>query len=192
MDRGAYRLNVIGPLQLFDRQGKEITPTGAMIQGLLGLLVSTEGCPWNRSALQDKLWSTRGQIQGRDSLKKALSSVRKLFGADVDAEVYDIEGQSISRVFYFPINDDEWNGESAQLLNLKALMSRIVNPSVTVMNHGYFDSTLQKSQDDVAKVFENTPYSIVTNLLGERLLEELDLMKDVDLGASRHRYEMEE
>ena len=130
---------------------------------------------------------------GRKSDKKRVESMlRKLFGADVDAEVYDIEGQSISRVFYFPINDDEWNGESAQLLNLKALMSRVVNPSVTVMNHGYFDSTLQKSQDDVAKVFENTPYSIVTNLLGERLLEELDLMKDVDLGASRHRYEMEE
>ena len=54
-------------------------------------------------------------------------------------------------------------------------MSRVVNPCVTIMNHGYFNSTLTKSVEDVGQLFDNTPYSILTNILGERHLEELDL-----------------
>ena len=35
---------------------------------------------WSRSALQEKLWSDRGATQGRDSLKKELITLKKVFG----------------------------------------------------------------------------------------------------------------
>lgn len=82
METRRYRLVLLGPLQVFHPDGTDISPTGAKLQGLLGLLAATNGAPWTRAALQDKLWSDRAQAQGRDSLKKALAALRALFGSD--------------------------------------------------------------------------------------------------------------
>lgn len=81
---GRFRLRLLGPMQLWDPDGLEVTPRGAKAQGLLAILAMAEGAPCHRSFLQDKLWSDREHKQGRDSLKKALAEVRQCFGDRAD------------------------------------------------------------------------------------------------------------
>lgn len=82
MERMSFNLRLLGPARLFAPDGSDITPTGAKQQALLALLATTQGEPWARAALQDKLWSTFPQTHGRDSLKKALTALRRRFGPD--------------------------------------------------------------------------------------------------------------
>ncbi len=95
MGQGVYQINLLGPLQVLDPEGRDISPTGAKLQGLVALLVSTDGRHWTRAALQDKLWSDRGQTQGRDSLKKALAALRNLFGKDA-GDIVIIKGMNVA------------------------------------------------------------------------------------------------
>ncbi|MEM6889641.1 MAG: hypothetical protein AAF636_16085 [Pseudomonadota bacterium] len=80
LSHGTFRIRLLGPLQLWHPNGHEVTPRGSKAQGLLALLVMAQGAPSHRAFLQDKLWSDRGQKQGRDSLKKALTELRVAFG----------------------------------------------------------------------------------------------------------------
>ncbi len=52
---------------------------------MLALLATTPGRSWSRAALQDKLWSDRGQQQGRYSLRQALMTLRSVFEDDPGA-----------------------------------------------------------------------------------------------------------
>ncbi|WP_132545483.1 hypothetical protein [Rhodovulum euryhalinum] len=53
----------------------------AKTQALLAFLALADGRAVNRAALQDLLWSDRGQKQGRDSLRKALAELRLCLSA---------------------------------------------------------------------------------------------------------------
>lgn len=86
-----YHLSLRGPLRLINPDGLEVTPRLVKAQGLLAILAMARGRPCHRAALQDKLWSDRGHVQGRDSLKKAIAELRRSFGADA-AEMLRTEG----------------------------------------------------------------------------------------------------
>lgn len=74
------RIDLLGPLRVTGPQGEDLTPRGAKTQGLLALLAEARGKDRSRAWLQDKLWSDRGQVQGRNSLKKALAELRSSLG----------------------------------------------------------------------------------------------------------------
>lgn len=79
-----YRLRLLGPIQLFDRDDVDRLDgtCGEKTKGLLALLAIYGDRPCSRAMLQDKLWSDRAHKQGRDSLKQSLVQLRKAFGAD--------------------------------------------------------------------------------------------------------------
>lgn len=74
------RIELLGPLRIRGPEGEDLTPTGAKTQGLVALLAVARGKGCSRAWLQDKLWSDRSQVQGRNSLKKALSELRAALG----------------------------------------------------------------------------------------------------------------
>lgn len=86
--RGRCRIELWGPLQIIGPDGESLTPTGAKTQGLVALLAIARGKGCSRAWLQDKLWSDRGQVQGRNSLKKALSELRKALGPYSDTVLH--------------------------------------------------------------------------------------------------------
>lgn len=89
-----FDLSLFGPLRLIGPDGGDRTPRGAKVQGMLAILTIARGRPMARATLQDKLWSDRDQVRGRDSLKKALSELRGCFGAEAPA-VLRCEGQTV-------------------------------------------------------------------------------------------------
>ena len=78
---GKLKIFLLGAMRVIDADGRDVTPRSATAQGLLAILAVSAGQPWNRSALQDLLWSDRGHGHGRDSLKKALRDLRKILNA---------------------------------------------------------------------------------------------------------------
>jgi DNA-binding SARP family transcriptional activator len=87
-----YHIFLLGPLRVIAPDGSDVTPSGAKAQGLVALLAMPPGKSWSRSALQDKLWSDRTPQNGRDSLKKEISKVRKLFAGD-ESDALIVAGQ---------------------------------------------------------------------------------------------------
>lgn len=90
-----FELVLYGPLQFFRPDGSLATPNSAKTQGLLAILAVAAGDPIERSTLQDHLWSDRMQVQGRASLRKALSELRSSIGP----ESSEILQSSSSRIF---------------------------------------------------------------------------------------------
>lgn len=79
-----FKIFLFGSPRVIAPDGADVTPRSSKAKGLIALLATPVGRVWSRSALQEKLWSDRGHIQGRDSLKKELITLRKIFG---DGEV---------------------------------------------------------------------------------------------------------
>lgn len=75
---------LFGPLRVCDADGVDVTPTGEKDKALVALLATAPNLSRSRAWLQAKLWSTRGQKQASDSLRKALWSLRKAFGPASD------------------------------------------------------------------------------------------------------------
>lgn len=74
-----FRLRLLGPLVLCHQTDGVLAISSAKAQGLLALLASTNGRPVERPWLQDKLWSDRGPLHGRNSLKQEIRALRRLF-----------------------------------------------------------------------------------------------------------------
>ena len=76
----AIKIFLLGSPRVIAADGTDITPKSQKAKGLIALLATPAGRVWSRAALQDKLWSDRSPVHGRDSLKKELSTLRKLLG----------------------------------------------------------------------------------------------------------------
>ena len=85
MTEKRIRIYLFGTPRVIASDGTNITPKSQKAKGLIALLSTPAGRVWSRAALQDKLWSDRGQAHGRDSLKKELATLRKLFGDSKDS-----------------------------------------------------------------------------------------------------------
>jgi hypothetical protein len=77
---GRFQLRLFGPLELIAPNGDDIAPRGRRARAIIAILAIAGGKPLERAVLQDKLWSGRPQLQGRDSLKKALAEIRQALG----------------------------------------------------------------------------------------------------------------
>lgn len=84
-----FRFFVFGQFRVETMAQGDVTPRAAKGQGLLLLLLRSQHMLRSRRWLQDKLWSTRAQEQGANSLRQVLAQLRRrlgpnqaVFGAD--------------------------------------------------------------------------------------------------------------
>ncbi|SLN72737.1 hypothetical protein ROJ8625_03875 [Roseivivax jejudonensis] len=82
--QGTIRVRLIGPLQVSDADGRDITPKGAKNQGLLALLALSPGMRRPRRWIEDKLWSGFAPEQASANLRQALAKLRSGFGDAAD------------------------------------------------------------------------------------------------------------
>ena len=59
---------------------QDLTPASVKSRGLLAILGTSQHLRASRAKLQDKLWSDRGHDQGANSLRQALTEIRRSFG----------------------------------------------------------------------------------------------------------------
>ncbi len=80
-------LRLMGPVTLCTRDGADVTPHGPRMRALLALLGTAPDLRLPRARLQDRLWSTRSQRHGSDSLRRLLSDLRAALGPHATALV---------------------------------------------------------------------------------------------------------
>lgn len=74
-------LTLIGPVRLTAASGHDATPRGLRTRAALALIATAPAMRLSRAALQDRLWSTRDQRQGSDSLRQMLRELRACAGS---------------------------------------------------------------------------------------------------------------
>lgn len=78
--RGQLTVQTIGPFTVTGPLGEDLTPKGAKARGLLAILALSEERSRPRRFLEEKLWSGRGPEQASQSLRQALTEIRRAFG----------------------------------------------------------------------------------------------------------------
>lgn len=89
-------ISVLGPFRVVGRNGEDLTPKGRKECGLLAILALSQGRSRPRTTLQDKLWSDRGPDQAANSLRQALSQIRKSLGPYRDCLIADSRSVSLA------------------------------------------------------------------------------------------------
>lgn len=78
------KIDLVGTLRVTDAQGQDLTPTGKKNKGLLAILCTSPNFCCSRAKLQDRLWSDRTQEQGSNSLRQALTLLRRVLNQDAE------------------------------------------------------------------------------------------------------------
>lgn len=73
-------IRLMGPVKITAPNQEDLTPAGTKTAGLVALLAVANGEPRSRAWLQKKLWSDRSSSQGQDSLRHAISNLKKSLG----------------------------------------------------------------------------------------------------------------
>lgn len=73
-------IQLLGSLTVTGPYNEDLTPKGGKVGALLALLAVAKGRRCTRAWLQDKLWSDRGHLQGQDSLRHAISDLKRCLG----------------------------------------------------------------------------------------------------------------
>lgn len=79
-----YSLKLMGRFQLAALGGSPVEMASHRMQALVLALVRAQGRPLPRQRLRDLLWEDRGEEQGRNSLRKLLSDLRRAFEPTMD------------------------------------------------------------------------------------------------------------
>lgn len=82
--QSACTARLAGLFRLAGPDGEDLTPTGAKARAVIALLLTSAERTMSRVQLQDKLWSDRGPKQGADSLRQALTEIRRRLGPHRD------------------------------------------------------------------------------------------------------------
>ncbi|MGB0506185.1 MAG: hypothetical protein ACPGGK_08305 [Pikeienuella sp.] len=106
--KARYHISFVGPPEVRTSGGKQVALKGAKTIALFAILAAANGRAHSRAWLQDKLWSRTGSNHGRDSLKKSLGAIRRLFRSLGD-EVLDSQGGPVAlrrELFSIDVFDD--------------------------------------------------------------------------------------
>jgi DNA-binding SARP family transcriptional activator len=74
-----YRLRLLGPFELLAPSGRAVAIGGKKLQALVAMLALAGGAPVPRNRLTAVLWGDRGEAQARNSLRQALTALRRCF-----------------------------------------------------------------------------------------------------------------
>ena len=78
-----------------DGEGRDVTPKSAKSRGLLAILAMSRDLRRSRMWLRGKLWSMSGTTQGSDSLRQALTEIRRALRENADALIADRRSVSL-------------------------------------------------------------------------------------------------
>jgi DNA-binding SARP family transcriptional activator len=87
-------IRLLGNFAVADREGKPVSVPGAKQRALLAYLALNVGKPISRDRLMTLLWGERFDEQARQSLRQALTKIRKLTSGD--RQLLQSEGDSVS------------------------------------------------------------------------------------------------
>jgi len=87
----------MGQVRVTGSASEDLTPSGKKVAGLLALISVANGEVCSRSWLQEKLWSDRGVKQAQDSLRHALSVLKKCLGKHSCILIVNREGVALDR-----------------------------------------------------------------------------------------------
>lgn len=73
-------VRLLGPVVVRAADGRDLTPPGKKLRGLLTCRALSNGKGWGREKLSALLWSDRDEEQARASLRQALAELRRLLG----------------------------------------------------------------------------------------------------------------
>ena len=82
-------IQTIGPFSVTGPLGEDLTPKGAKARGLLAIVALTDDKARPRRFLEEKLWSGRGAEQASQSLRQALTEIRRALGDYKDLFLVD-------------------------------------------------------------------------------------------------------
>jgi TolB-like protein/DNA-binding SARP family transcriptional activator len=84
----ALTLRLLGGMEIITADGRNITPTGKKLRGLIACLALAPRGGWPRERLMTLLWGDRDEEQARASLRQGLAELRRSFGepCPVDAD----------------------------------------------------------------------------------------------------------
>lgn len=71
-------MDLVGPFGLFDREGRRIEVSSRKGMALLALVATGRNGVRSRAWLQDTLWGSREKAQAQTSLRRELSTLRKI------------------------------------------------------------------------------------------------------------------
>ena len=74
------KLDCHGTFRLVSDSGEDLTPASEKAKGVIALLAFAKNHERRRSWLQDKLWSEKSEARSAQSLRQALSDIRKALG----------------------------------------------------------------------------------------------------------------
>lgn len=74
-DPNVVNLHLIGQMEALSKNGESILPSSRKARGLLAILALSGGKPVLRSHAAELLWSVRGDIEARSSLRQALHAL---------------------------------------------------------------------------------------------------------------------
>jgi tetratricopeptide (TPR) repeat protein len=115
---GLLTIHLNGPFQVLGPDGRNMAPKSAKAQGVLALLATSPNGARGRRWLQDRLWSDRGPEQGAQSLRQALSEIRRAFGWSRDR----LEGRTVIALdpaLVRVATDDAANGEFLEGIDVR-------------------------------------------------------------------------
>src|SRR5262245_56463627 len=78
------RIQTLGGLQVFSREGRPLAVPSRKAQALLAYLAMARGRPQSRDKLSALLWEDRGEVQARASLRQELTVLRKVLNLGAD------------------------------------------------------------------------------------------------------------
>lgn len=82
---GRYRLNLQGPFQLFAPSGERIVLSSRKGMALIAMLATARNGERTRAWLQDRLWGRRQHQEAQGSLRRELSSLRRILNRTAPA-----------------------------------------------------------------------------------------------------------
>ncbi|MEM9358256.1 MAG: hypothetical protein AAGB04_18810 [Pseudomonadota bacterium] len=84
---------LVGPFQILDSGGADRTPRAEKARALVAMLALSPKFERSRTWLKDKLWSDRQGKQATDSLRQALTQIRRALGSHADC--LDAAGRNV-------------------------------------------------------------------------------------------------
>lgn len=148
-----FSLGLLGPFRLLRPEGERIEIPSKKAIAVVAMLAMTKHGERTRSWLQDKLWGKRQHTEGRGSLRRELSNLRKLLNCD-SAELLICERDRV-RLRLDLIDVDVWREPE------KALTDEFLE-GLDIAGEDSFEEWLREQRAVLARAARDQPGTIPT------------------------------
>ena len=118
-------------------------------------------------------------------MKLIRDTIEKIEGVEYPEGSMEVANQRIDRVTYYTIKFEDWKGSDTKD-TLELVLQQIMNPCLLFINHAYY-KYMHSPLGDAPEGFiiQDSPSTIVTNILGKVKASELEDEKHLKLPGNR-------